>query len=94
MFNFAENTIDMTAAEILNYYRNLYYAESQVTERGIVANAINEYFKEAVPRAEVEKIFEEIERSIYKLETPYQVLNCIPTGYLAELKKKYTEGQK
>ena len=42
MFDFAENTKDMTAAEILNYYRNLYYAEPQVTERGIVANAIND----------------------------------------------------
>lgn len=62
MFNFAKNTIDMTAAEILNYYRNLYYAEPQVTERGIVANAINDYFNEAAPRAEVEKIFEEIEK--------------------------------
>ena len=44
MFDFAETTKDMTSAEILNYYRNLYYAEPQVTERGIVANAINDYF--------------------------------------------------
>ena len=43
MFDFAEATKEMSAAEILNYYRNLYYAESQVTERGIVANAINDY---------------------------------------------------
>lgn len=42
MFNFAEDTKDMTAVEILNYYRNRYYAEPQVTERGIVANAIND----------------------------------------------------
>ena len=42
MFDFAEVTKDMTAVEILNYYRNLYYAEPQVTERGIVANAIND----------------------------------------------------
>ena len=42
MFDFAENTKEMTASEILNYYRNLYYAEPQVTERGIVANAIND----------------------------------------------------
>lgn len=42
MFNFAEVTADMKPAEILNYYRNLYYAEPQVTERGILANAINE----------------------------------------------------
>lgn len=43
MFDFAEATKEMSAAEILNYYRNLYYAEPQVTERGIVANAINDY---------------------------------------------------
>ena len=42
MFDFAEKTSDMTAIEILNYYRNLYYAEPQVAERGIVANAIND----------------------------------------------------
>ncbi len=52
MFDFAEITAGMTAAEILNYYRNLYYTEPQVTERGIVANAINDYFKEVVPRSE------------------------------------------
>ena len=43
MFDFAEATKEMSASEILNYYRNLYYAEPQVTERGIVANAINDY---------------------------------------------------
>ena len=43
MFDFAEAVKEMSAAEILNYYRNLYYAEPQVTERGIVANAINDY---------------------------------------------------
>ena len=42
MFDFAQTTKNMTATEILNYYRNLYYAEPQVTERGIVANAIND----------------------------------------------------
>lgn len=46
MFDFAEATQSMTAAEILNYYRNLYYAEPQVTERGIVANAINDILTE------------------------------------------------
>lgn len=51
MFDFAEATKEMSAAEILNYYRNLYYAEPQVTERGIVANAINDYLT-----ADVEKI--------------------------------------
>ena len=43
MFNFAKAVEEMTVVEILNYYRNLYYAEPQVTERGIVANAINDY---------------------------------------------------
>ena len=43
MFDFAEAAKEMSAVEILNYYRNLYYAEPQVTERGIVANAINDY---------------------------------------------------
>lgn len=49
MFDFAEATQSMTAAEILNYYRNLYYAEPQVTERGIVANAINELLPNVAP---------------------------------------------
>ena len=48
MFEFAETTKDMTAVEILNYYRNLYYAEPQVTERGIVANAINDVLQRAI----------------------------------------------
>lgn len=56
MFDFAEMTKDMTANEILNYYRNLYYAEPQVTERGIVANAINDYFADVVPKSEVEEL--------------------------------------
>lgn len=46
MFEFAEQTKEMRAREILNYYRNLYYAEPQVTERGITANAINDFFNE------------------------------------------------
>ena len=32
--------------EILNWYRNLYYTESQNTERGIMAKAINDLFME------------------------------------------------
>lgn len=48
MFDFAEATKEMSAAEILNYYRNLYYAEPQVTERGIMANAINDYLTAGV----------------------------------------------
>lgn len=30
--------------EILNWYRNLYYTEPSNTERGIMANAINDLF--------------------------------------------------
>ena len=30
--------------EILNWYRNLYYTEGSNTERGIMANAINDLF--------------------------------------------------
>ena len=30
--------------EILNWYRNLYYMEGSNTERGIMANAINDLF--------------------------------------------------
>ena len=36
-----------------------------------------------------EEIFEEIERNIYVIETPYQKIPCLPYGYIAELKKKY-----
>lgn len=69
MFEFAEATKDMTAKEILNYYRNLYYAEPQVTERGIMANAINGVLADVVPKSEVDDL-------IYKLEC----LLCHATG--------------
>ena len=39
---FEKATEGMTAEEVLNYYRNLYHAEPQSTERGIVANALND----------------------------------------------------
>lgn len=45
-FTFAEETNDMTPIQILNFYRNSYYAESSGTERSIVANAINDFFGE------------------------------------------------
>ena len=41
-----------------------------------------------------DKQIEEIERSIFRLETPYQTLHCIGDGFIAELKKKYTESEK
>ena len=40
--DFIELTKDMSPEEILNYYRNLYYNDGNTTERGIVANAIND----------------------------------------------------
>lgn len=57
MFDFAEKTENMSAIEILNYYRNLYYAEPQVTERGIVANTINDVLNLVNrQKAEIEKL--------------------------------------
>lgn len=57
MFDFAEKANDMSAIEILNYYRNLYYAEPQVTERGVVANAINDVLNTiGSQKAEIERL--------------------------------------
>ena len=57
VFDFAEKTENMSAIEILNYYRNLYYAEPQVTERGIVANTINDVLNLVNrQKAEIEKL--------------------------------------
>lgn len=67
MFDFAEATKEMSAAEILNYYRNLYYAEPQVTERGIVANAINDYLTAGVQEVKHGK-WDEIRDGYGKLE--------------------------
>ena len=63
MFDFAEITNDMSEIEILNYYRNLYYTEPQVTEHGIVANAINDMF-DFINRqkAEIERLNKQMER--------------------------------
>ena len=65
MFEFAETTKDMTAAEILNYYRNLYYMEPQVTERGIVANAIND----VLPRMILPPVM--VEQTVYVVSRYY-----------------------
>lgn len=49
--------------EILNWYRNLYHTEDNHTEQGIMAYAINDVFmkyKDYVPRAIVNLIFEDI----------------------------------
>lgn len=66
MFDFAKKTRDMSAVDILNYYRNLNYAEPQVTERGIVANAINDFFNEVY--GDIKKVAEKLR---YKGKTYY-----------------------
>ena len=44
--NFAKEVYlhDMNTLEILNWYRNLYYKEGRTTERGIMAEALNDLF--------------------------------------------------
>lgn len=68
MFDFAEITNDMSEIEILNYYRNLYYTEPQVTEHGIVANAINDMF-DFINRqkAEIERL-KECPKCVYEYD--------------------------
>lgn len=57
MLNFAKEIENMSAVEILNYYRNLYHADSSNTERGIVANAINDALSTiARQKAEIDKL--------------------------------------
>lgn len=49
--------------EILNWYRNLYHAENNHTEWGIMAYAINDVFmayKDYVSKAIVNQIFEDL----------------------------------
>ena len=49
--------------EILNWYRNLYHAEGNHTEQGIMAYAINDVFmvyRDCAPRTVVNLIFEDI----------------------------------
>ena len=38
----------MSSLEILNYYRNKYYNDGNATEKGIVANAINDVLPKIV----------------------------------------------
>lgn len=44
--NFVEEVYknEMDVLEILNWYRNLYYKEGNNTERGVMAEAINQLF--------------------------------------------------
>ena len=64
MFDFAEITNDMSEIEILNYYRNLYYTEPQVTERGIVANAINDMLDLTNrQKSEIERLLQKLQQA-------------------------------
>lgn len=49
----------MSATEILNYYRNLYYTEPMTTERRIVAEAINEVLPTVVRHGQWECTYDE-----------------------------------
>ena len=44
MNNFVEEvkSNNLSAIEILNFYRNLYHTENETTEQGIIAKALNE----------------------------------------------------
>ena len=75
MFDFAEATKEMSAIEILNYYRNLYYAEPQVTERGIIANAINDYITSDVQEVRHGKMNMRKSRSMNR-NTTYKCSVC------------------
>ena len=77
MFDFAETTKDMTAVEILNYYRNLYYADPQVTERGIMANAINDYFKQTANKSGWISVAERLPEDDLPKDTERRTIRCL-----------------
>ena len=68
---FVENAEKIkTSADLLNYYRNLFHCESETTERGIVARAINDILPEyARQKAEIESLKEAI---VFKNLTPIE----------------------
>lgn len=59
----------LTARQQLNLFRNLYYNEGNATEKGIIANAINDI----LPQFNRQKA--EIERLMQKLQQP-QAVKC------------------
>ncbi|MBR2848789.1 MAG: hypothetical protein IKB87_04980 [Clostridia bacterium] len=82
MLDFPDETKDMTAAEILNCYRNRYRAEPQVTERGIVANAINDILSQYHnQKADIKKLQE----AFFKKEDLMQTLLTQKQAYYDEL---------
>lgn len=65
MGDFAEETKDMSSVEILNYYRNLYHAEPNTTEQGIVAWAINDILPKYVNEQEIRaKVIDEFAEKV------------------------------
>lgn len=56
----AENMKD--SAEILNWYRNLYHCESETTERGIMARAVNNILpKYVLQQSRIAELEEQLE---------------------------------
>lgn len=57
---------NMTSMEKLNYFRNLYYADGNTTENGIIANALND----VLPPGELDKlkITKKVQKAINTLD--------------------------
>lgn len=56
--------------DILNWYRNLYYKEGLNTERGVMANAINDFFMQM--NAKTERIVESLEERYNDIPIQYE----------------------
>ena len=94
-----EKQIEKMAKAVCELYKDFGSCEACDAELDIDGEpCIHECFAKAFYNAGyrkasdvAEEIFAEIERSIFRLETPYQTLYCIDDGFIAELKKKYTD---
>lgn len=82
------------AAEILNWYRNLYYKEPYSTERGITALAINEILPDYVhQQTEIAQLIDEN----YLLKTKLEYQSCkdrIKPVKSCECRISYVKGNK
>lgn len=56
--------------DILNWYRNLYYKEGLDTERGLMANTINDLFMQM--NAKMERIVERLEERYNDIPIQYE----------------------
>lgn len=90
MLNFAKETENMSAVEILNYYRNLYRADPSNTERGIVANAINDALLTiAQIKAEAYKEFaEKLKEKRWDAECRVGYVQVVDVGDIDEVLKE------